>query len=329
MSVRELLFSCGLGAVLVASYGCDVVQGRTGVEGVFDRALVVSGAVDLNVRTGSGHVQIRTGPGDTVHVVGHVRANASWFGEPPESRIAEIQAHPPIEQDGNTIRIGETADNALYRNLSISYELTVPVDTSVRSHSGSGDQAIGSVRGAVEATSGSGAIHMAQIDGNVEASTGSGRIELERATGSFTAHTGSGSIRAGATEGAVQARTGSGQIDVTQTGEADADLRTGSGSIAIVGARGLLQAHTGSGRIAISGRPAHDWDLSAASGTITMNLAEDAAFDLGARSGSGAIDTTLPVTVSGVVSRHQLQGTVRGGGASVHATTGSGSIRIR
>jgi hypothetical protein len=60
-----------------------------------------------------------------------------------------------------------------------------------------------------------------------------------------------------------------------------------------------------------------------------MNLNDGAAFDLDARTGSGAIQTTVPVTVSGVVSRRELHGTVRGGGASVRATTGSGSIRIR
>ncbi len=329
MSVRGLLFACGLGAAVLASNGCDVVHGQTGAEGAFDRTLTVSGPVDLNVRTGSGHIQIRTSPGGTMQVIGHVRANASWFGEPPESRIRQIEAYPPIEQNGNTIRIGETTDNSLYRNISISYDLTVPVDTSVRSHSGSGGQSIGSVRGSVEARTGSGGINIAQIQGSVEASTGSGHIELERTDGSFTAHTGSGSIRAGATGGAVQARTGSGQIDVTQTGEADADLWTGSGSIAVAGARGLLRAHTGSGSITIGGRPTQSWDVSAGSGTITINLGESAAFNLDARTGSGAIDTTLPITVSGVVSRHELHGTVRGGGAPVQATTGSGSIRIR
>ncbi len=147
MSVRGLLFSCGLGAVLLASNGCDVARGQTGTEGAFDRTLAVSGPVDLNVRTGSGHIQIRTGPGDAVHVIGHVRANASWSGDAPESRITQIQTHPPIQQDGNTIRIGETTNDPLYRNISISYELVVPADTSVRSHSGSGGQSIGSVRG--------------------------------------------------------------------------------------------------------------------------------------------------------------------------------------
>ena len=329
MSVRGLLVSCGLGAVLLASNGCDVIQAETGTEGTFDRTLTVSGPVDLNVRTGSGHVQIRSGPVDTVHAIGHVRANVSWFGEPSEPRIRQIEAHPPIEQNGNTIRIGETTDDSLYRNVSISYELVVPVETSVRAHSGSGSLAIGSVRGSVEARTGSGGIDIAQIDGNVEASTGSGHIDIERTAGSVNAHAGSGSIRAGAAGGAVQARTGSGQINVTQTGEAEADLWTGSGSIAIAGARGLLRVHTGSGGITISGRPAHTWDLSTGSGSITMDLNESAAFNLDARAGSGSIETTLPVTVSGVVSRRELQGTVRGGGAPVHATTGSGSIRIR
>jgi hypothetical protein len=60
-----------------------------------------------------------------------VRANASWFAGPPESRIRQIEARPPIEQNGGTIRIGETTHSPLYRNISISYELLVPADTSL------------------------------------------------------------------------------------------------------------------------------------------------------------------------------------------------------
>src|ERR1700680_686789 len=104
MSVRGLLFSCGLGTVLLASNGCDVVRAQTGAEGAFVRMLTVSGPVDLNVRTGSGNVQIRTGSGDTVHVIGHVRVNASWLGEPPETRIRQIHAHPPIQPTGQQRR---------------------------------------------------------------------------------------------------------------------------------------------------------------------------------------------------------------------------------
>ena len=62
---------------------------------------------------------------------------------------------------------------------------------------------------------------------------------------------------------------------------------------------------------------------------ITMRLTENAAFDLDARTGSGVVETSHPLTVTGAVSRSRLQGTVRGGGPKLNVATASGSIRIR
>ena len=106
-------------------------------------------------------------------------------------------------------------------------------------------------------------------------------------------------------------------------------LLSGSGSIVVTGARGLLRARAGSGDIVIDGQPAQTWDLQAGFGDITIRLSENAAFDLDARSASGDIGTSHPLTPLGVASRFRLQGTVRGGGPKLNVSTASGSIRIR
>jgi hypothetical protein len=289
---RLWLGSVGLGAAVVAAGGCDVLRAQTPAEGMFERTLAVSGPVDLGVRTGSGDIHIRTGSGNSVQVMGHIRASFSWSGDTPAERVAQIQAHPPIEQNGNTIRVGSTSNDQLYRNVSISYELVVPANTEVRAQSGSGSETIGSLRGPVDAQTGSGHISLAQTGGNVRAMTGSGDIDAERIDGAIDAQTGSGHIRVSAVAGAVKAHTGSGGIEITQTGHENVDLQTGSGG-------------------------------------VTLGLPNDAAFALKAHTGSGSIHTTQPLMVQGTLSRHHLEGTVRGGGASVTITTGSGSVQIR
>ena len=293
MSARRLLCSIGLGACLLVVSGCDVIdlQAQNGAEGTFERTLNVSGPVDLDVRTGAGDITITVGADDTLQVRGRIRARRSWFDDTPASRVARIQAQPPIEQTGNTIRIGNTAGDDLFRNVRISYELVVPAQTRVRSRSGSGDQIIGGVQ-SVEARAGSGDIEVGQASAGVKASTGSGDITIDRARGSLTADAGSGDIHAGAVEGGINAKTGSGDIDITQTGRGDIDVRAGSGD-------------------------------------VTLSLAENAAFTLNARVGSGSIQIRQPLTVSGTVSRRQLQGTVRGGGTRVDILTGSGSVMVQ
>ena len=223
---------CGLLAVVSA--GCAVEAGAA-VEGSFDRTLSVSGPVDLDIRTGSGGIRIDTGAGNAVHIVGRIRAN-DWFSGDAEGRVRQIEANPPIEQGGNTIRIGQGVgnDNGLFRNISISYELTVPASTRVRSSTGSGGQTIRRVAGPVEARTGSGGLRIEATGGAIEARTGSGGIVITGANAGVRARTGSGGIRIdGTPTDAWELHTGSGGItmSVGETTPFDLDARTGSGRV--------------------------------------------------------------------------------------------------
>ena len=260
----------------VALTACDVIEIAAQSErgrGTFERTLTVTGPVELHVRTGSGNIDIRTGGTDRVQIVGRISAG-SRDGVGGAERVRRVEVTPPITQAGNVIRIGDTNDNEIYRNVSISYELVVPASTRVTAQTGSGNQSIGSV------------------DGPVRAQTGSGNIRIQRTGGSLHAQTGSGNIEAGSVGGDVHAQTGSGSVDVRQVTRGNVSVQTGSGS-------------------------------------VTLTLPEDAAYTLNARTGSGSINTSQPLTVQGRIARHSLTGTVRGGGNMVQVRTGSGSIHIQ
>ena len=226
-----------LATSVIALAGCDVAHIAAQSErarGAFERTLTVSAPVELHVRTGSGSIQIRTGAVDRVQIAGRVSAGWSRDGLDAAERVRKVESAPPITQAGNIIRIGDTNDDPMYRNVSISYELVVPANTRVNSQTGSGSQTIGS------------------IDGPVRAQTGSGSIRVERAGGSLYAQTGSGRIEADAVAGEVRAQTGSGSIEVRQTARGDVDVQTGSGSVTLslpADAAFTLNAQTGSGSI--------------------------------------------------------------------------------
>ena len=225
-----------LAVCFVALAGCDIVEVVAQSErarGSFERTLTVDGPVDLSVRSGSGSIQIRTGSGDRVQVIGKVSAG-SRDGIDPAERVRKVEAAPPITQEGNLIRIGETNNDPTYRNISISYELVVPANTRLDAQTGSGSQTIGSV------------------DGAVRAQTGSGSIRIERTGGSLFAQTGSGNIEAAAVGGDVRAQTGSGSVEVRQVTRGDVSVQTGSGSVTLslpADAAYTLDAQTGSGSI--------------------------------------------------------------------------------
>jgi len=318
--------------LLTVFSGC--VLAFPAAEGRFQRALKVTGPVDLDVSTGSGSIAVRAGSSSSVEISGVIRASDDWRNNAQE-KVRYLEANPPIEQSGNTIRIGRISDPAYRNNISISYEIFVPAETRVRSNTGSGGQKIEGVRGPVDAHTGSGSVAMLDIGSDVVAQTGSGSIGLEHIAGRVDAHTGSGSIRAIDVSGPVKAETGSGGITLSlaaaERGGAglDVEASTGSGSIEVSGVNGSLHASTGSGGITANGIPAGDWKLVTSSGSITLRLDADASFDLYAHTSSGSVSTTHPITMTGTITKHELRGRVRNGGHLIEASTSSGRITIR
>src|SRR6202451_663066 len=187
-------------------------------DGHFDRTLTVTGAVDLDVQTGSGEITVRTGESSKVEIHGRIHTNHGWVGGNAEQSIHEIEANPPIEQNGNTVRVGHIENHDWKRNISISYELIVPAQTKLRSESGSGDQVVDGIGGPVDMNSGSGGLHVKNIGGEARVRTGSGDIELDGIHGNAHATAGSGTIRAIAVAGGLTASSGSGGVKLGQRG---------------------------------------------------------------------------------------------------------------
>lgn len=281
------------------------------VEGTFERTLTVTGAVSLDVATGSGDITVRGAEPGRVHIVGRYRIRDTWLGLSAEERAQLLKDNPSIQQDGNRIRVGHIEDRRLRRNVSISYEILTPSETSLDASTGSGSQEISGIQGPVEASCGSGNISLARIPRDVDVNTGSGNIHISSA---------------GA---AVNARTGSGRVEVGQAGE-KVEVSTGSGSISLGGVTRDLRARSGSGSIQVEGNPAAQslWDIRASSGDITLKVPSSANFELYAHTSSGSIETRHPMTVTGKLRRGELRATLNRADARVEVHTSSGDIRI-
>jgi hypothetical protein len=297
-------------------------------EGHFDRTLTVSGPVDLDVETGSGNIVVRAGDSGKIEI--HGKIHAGWHVTVDvEQRVHDLEANPPIEQNGNTIRIGHIEDHERTRNISISYEVIVPAETKLHSSSGSGNVHVDGVTGPAEATSGSGNVTLNNIGGEVHARSGSGDIDLNSVHGNARVSTGSGTVHAMGIAGGFTGSSGSGDVRFEQTAPGDVDVSSGSGTIEIKGAKGAVKAQTGSGNISAQGDPTGEWKLRTGSGNVEVQFSDQAAYDLVAHTGSGSIQTTHEMTVQGTITPRELHGKVRGGGALVELSTSSGSIQIR
>ncbi|MGB7583467.1 MAG: DUF4097 family beta strand repeat-containing protein [Terriglobales bacterium] len=297
-------------------------------EGSFQRNLTVTGPANIDLSTGSGTVRVRTGSTGEVQISAHIKVT-NWFGSDGERKVQEIEKNPPIQQSGSEIRIGHSDDSELFHNVSISYELVVPVETQLRSHTGSGSQTIEGLQGEIEIETGSGGLKISDIGNRVRAETGSGDVEIDGVKGNVRAKTGSGSIHATAIGGGFEGNTGSGHITLEQTAPGAVRVETGSGGMELRGVKGSLEATAGSGTITAEGEPTGSWTVHTGSGGVRLKLTSAAGFDLDAHTSSGSISVSQPVTVQGEMGKRELRGKVNGGGVPVEVETGSGNIEIQ
>lgn len=313
-------------SILMVAAIATVTPAFAASEGSFERTLEVTAPVNLEIETGAGGIRVFTGSSSQVHVTGHIRAS-NWFRSADED-IRKLESNPPIQQSGNDIRIGHIDDPELRRNVSISYEVTVPPNTQLRSSTGSGSQEISGISGPLEATTGSGGIKISNIRASVRAHAGSGNIQMSNITGSVLAHTGSGSIHATEVAGGFDGETGSGHLVLEQSAPGSVRAETGSGGLELHNLHGSLRAQTGSGTIQADGEATGAWVVHTGSGSVQLRIPQNASFDLNAHTGSGSISLNHPVTVEGSIGRKEVHGKVRGGGVPIDVKTGSGSIRI-
>ena len=304
------LFAMLSAIALVVMFSSTMVFAST-PQGGFEKTLTVNGPVDLEVLTRSGDVTVRAGASGSIFIRGKIYVGDHWLMGNRQADVHEIEQRPPIRQEGNSIHI----EYVNMRNISVDYEITVPADTVVRTHSGSGDQTIEGTRG------------------NVDTQTGSGDVKLANLTGEIQLQTGSGNIRARQISGAVKGGTGSGDVEIEEAASGDIDLHTGSGNITAHGVQGGFRGETGSGDVTAEGTQSGSWEIHTGSGNVHVRLPANAAFDADISTNSGTVDVGQPIemTVQGRLgdSHKQIRGKVHGGGPLLRVRTGSGDIHIQ
>lgn len=300
--------------------------------GSFHRSFNISGQVRLTVENGSGSIHVTGAPGSAVTVDGTISQGWSLFGGNNPDEIAQVEAHPPIEQAGNAVVI-HRVNSGWVNNLSISYVITTPPDTSLEAHTGSGTIQVEGLNEAAELGAGSGRIEIDHLAGSVHAQTGSGTIEFSRVGGELRAGTGSGEIRGEEVVGRFSATTGSGGIQVGKL-DAGGEIHAASGEIEVDQVRGDFTAHTASGSIRVGGVLTGDsqWNISAASGSIRILLPASTVATVRLQTASGGIRVDHPTERQASFGRHSWEGVIGSGPAPPTATliahTASGSITV-
>jgi DUF4097 and DUF4098 domain-containing protein YvlB len=312
----------GLLAAVLTLYGCS---GGPSVSGNFDRSFTVTGPIRLELSNAAGDVQISGSADGKVNVRASVHSSGMGFDN-PQTRLDEFLANPPVEQKGDTIRIGK--DMSHVRNLAVSYTIEVPHDTEVTTTVVSGSQTIRSVRGPVKAQAASGSIRVEHIDREAQLISIGGSLDATDVGDDVRGSSASGAVSVNNAKGDVRINALSGVIHVVKPG-GRVDAETASGSVDVQGATNDVMARSASGQIAVQGNPASNayWQLKTASGAVKLSVPSTANFQLSADATSGDIRADVPIVIE-EQGKHSLRAHVGNGGARVEVHTVSGNIRI-
>lgn len=319
---RKFGSSLALFAAFVVFAGCHA---GPSVSGSFARSFSVSGPIRLELTNAAGEVNITEGAAGTVAI--HAEVRASGFGfENPQKRLNDIVSNPPVEQRGDTIRIGKELSRM--RNITIAYSIQVPHDTEITSTVASGAQTIRNVRGPVNAKAASGSIRIEKIERDVQLSTASGTVSANDVGSDVRVSSASGSVTVSNIKGDVRVHAISGVIRVSQPGgRVEAD--TASGEVEIQGAANDVKAHATSGRVYVQGNPGAEsyWELRTVSGGVQFSVPASASFHFSAEAVSGEIRADIPIVIE-EQGKHSLRAHMGNGGGRVEVHTVSGEIRV-
>jgi hypothetical protein len=323
--MKTSISGIALGFIMLASI-CAVPARAGSSEASFDRNLTVSGPLRVEISNGSGEVRVTSGGNGAVHIHGTVHSSWSMFGN-DDTRAREIAANPPIEQRGDTIRIGKGTSGI--SNFSISYVIEVPHDTEVLLSAASGSVSVSGVRGPLKVESSSGSVHVEKIDHDTTISSSSGSVSASDIGGYLRATSSSGSVTASNVKEDVHVESSSGSIEVRDP-HARVEAQSRSGSVHIYGATADAKAHSQSGNLTLSGDPGKSgyWKLESSSGSVDVGVRPNSAFFFSAESSSGAIHTDIPIVIE-EQGKHSLRAHVGNGGGRVEVRSASGSINVR
>jgi len=148
----------------------------------------------------------------------------------------------------------------------------------------------------------------------LELTTHNGRVEITNITGQLNATTHNGKVTAEQVSGTIELHTHNGSV-ICREVSGDTQLKSHNGNIKVYYSQAAPSVC--------------DISLITYNGGIELTTPSNFSGEVEASTHNGSINTDLPITVKGKVSRRKLTGTSGTGQGKLHLETHNGSIKIR
>jgi DUF4097 and DUF4098 domain-containing protein YvlB len=183
-----------------------------------------------------------------------------------------------------------------HQRIDISFDVTVPrnIGAGITTHNG--------------------ALKIKNLTGQIEGTTHNGRITAEKISGTIQLKTHNGDVTCKEVAGNTQLQTHNGSI-ICEDASGDINLRTHNGS-----AKAFYSA---------SAPPVCNVAAVSHNGGVSITTPPNFSAKVDASTHNGSINTNLPITVEGNITKGKLTGTIGAGEGELYLETHNGSINIK
>ena len=257
----------------------------------------LGGPIELVMRLGHGTITV-TAKDDLTDATVRLQSRGS---------SGDLLDRFTVEMDGTTLRVAGPRQGGLadviggWRRDRWSVDVDVEVPTGTPVTIASASQQIG----------------LEGRFGDTDVATGAARVDVDTVMGDLRLRCARAETRVANVTGSVQLRAGAGTAHLVEVG-GGLECGFGTGELVVDVVRGPVRSRAGSGSARV-GEVHGDVDLAFGSGPITVGLPAGVSAHVDVVSGSGEVQSDLPIE-SGPAST--------GRSITVRARTGSGEVRL-
>ncbi len=298
--------------------------GESRAEDTTEQRFVVTGVPDIVVKNSTdGRTTVRAYDGDEVRVR---TVTEGWGASDLDVRI---------HQEGNRITTEVRRRHRRWfswgRSPRVHIEIEAPRRSDIDARNDDGRLTVSGFDGRLSLAVDDGDLLVTDTSGELTARGDDGKLDLRDVDGVVDVRTDDGDLLAIDISGELTAVGDDGNVDLRQV-HGSVDVRVDDGDLRLDGVLTLLRATADDGdlhiRAAAGSRMQEDWSIHTDDGSVSVGLPEHFAADLILRTDDGVIKVDQPITVQGVMSRHQLSGQLNGGGRELQVSSDDGRIII-
>lgn len=292
----QKVFFVFLSCVAVLAMGC----GTDGCEpkAKYERTVTLSAPMQpdsiFEAQTHNGHIDIT---GSDVTKCGLTATITGWADTEENAKLLAEAVEIKLVPSGSTLTAKiEKPTLTPYQRIGVSLDVIVPnkTGTNVITHNG--------------------ALRIKNLTGQIKGETHNGRITAEKTSGTTELKTHNGEIISKEAVGNTQLQTHNGSI-TCEDASGDMNLRTHNGS-----AKAFYSA---------TAPPVCNVSIISHNGGVWLTAPPNLSAKVEASTHNGSINTDLPITVTGEVSKKNLTGTIGKGEGRLYLETHNGSINIK